>query len=217
MTRVGNQDQAFGSPERVKDPHRMVCRSVTVERSMDKEDRSGDPSRRCHGTHCGHIESASRLSLAERFADRPFGEKERRPLASDGVQVRKGFSGDDRRHPWIVRRLLQCHGGSQGCADENDRTGWDGIEHPRQICLFEVPVRARIAARVAMGTAIVGNHVEATMDEPLHDSGTASAVVSDSMKIDEGAAPILSRLAAPAPEGDARSFEADILTPVRSR
>lgn len=68
-----------------------------------------------------------------------------------------------------------------------------------------------------MGAAIVGDHVEATIDEPLHDSCTASAVVSDSMKIDEGAAPILSRLAAPALERDARSLEADILAPIRSR
>ena len=105
------------------------------------------------------------------------GREERGALGGGGVQIGECGDRDHGRDPPILRRRLQRHRGAHGDAHDHDRVHRHPIEDAPEVLLLVRPVRADIAARLAVRAAVVGDDLEPARHEMTRDPDGRPAVV----------------------------------------
>lgn len=113
--------------------------------AMEQQDSRGD-SRRGIG-RADHIDLEVPLLLGER----------KRAIDHAAREEARGTA----RTRGSPARLLERDCGAERCADQDDRPACRLIDQAPEILLLEEPVGARVAARVAVRAAVVGDDVEA--------------------------------------------------------
>jgi hypothetical protein len=81
----------------------------------------------------------------------------------------KVATGNDGSDPRVLGRGLQRHGPAERHADHDDRPYRQKVESLPQVFLLVVAVRAGFAFRLAVGATVVGQGVEAALQEALGD------------------------------------------------
>ena len=213
----GTRIKRFGPRQRRVDTLGVRRRRFDVVGAVDDEDGRGDSPRRLLRLHVVDAKVPLRAGDVEGAVDHAAGEEARRALGRDRAQIRKRLRGDDRADAGIVRRFLQRDRGAQRRPDQNDRSGRQRVDHAMEILLLEEAVGARVALRVAVRAAVVGDHIESARDEALDHAGGAAAIVGDAVEIDDRAARGSGGCASPAFQRHAGAGEVARHTVLRGR